>query len=262
VQRGLRSLRASAVHRVAYAAIRRRNARPRASARIVPDIQNPRSFVMPSYRLQLLIDQQVLPIIKGAGQRITLAKPVGGGSPNVIWQSIDPFVSTEVAWEEQYGIYASTVAITNGAQITKMSETDIPAQDGAYYSFTPATVFSGPFTGSVPRGSYQANNDVPFNAYPSLTFGLTQSAMINQSPSDRKPISATSVLATQSALMTPFTNIYVWLQSNFRSETIITQITGNSSVAKFGGGVDTITMKYDPNLGVFVAATPKGVLEH
>ena len=220
---------------------------------------------MPSYRLQLLIDPKDLPIVKTAGQRITLAKPVSAASPNVIWQSIDPFTSTEISWEEQYGIYCSTVAVSDGATITKMSETEIPAQDGSYYSFTPATVFNGPMSGGSPpvaRGSYKAINDVPYSAYPVLTFGLTQTAMINQQPADRKPISATSVLATQSALMTPFTNIYVWLQSNFKSETIITQITGNHSVAKFGGAVDNITLKYDPNLGVFVSATPKGVLEH
>ncbi|MBN8884895.1 MAG: hypothetical protein J0I77_04205 [Rudaea sp.] len=211
---------------------------------------------MPSYRLQLLIDKEVLPIIKGAGQRITLAKPVNSSSPNVIWQSIDPFVSTEVQWDEQYGIYASTVQMTDGATITKMSETDIPAVDGAYYSFTSATVFTGPFGGgSVPKGSYKANNDVPFSSYPALTFGLTQTALINQQPADRKPISATPVLATQSAMMTPFTNIYIWLQSTFKSETIITQITGNYSVAKFGGSVTDLVLKYDPNLGIFAPAS-------
>ncbi len=214
---------------------------------------------MPSYRLQLLIDPSVLPVIKAAGQRITLAKPVNTSSPNVIWQSIDPFTSTEIQWDEQYGIYASTVQVQDGATITKMSETGIPAVDGAYYSFTSATVFTGPFSGgSVPKGSYKANNDVPYSAYPSLTFGLTQSALINQTPSERKPISATPVLATQSATMTPFTNVYIWLQSTFKSETIITQIVGNNTVAKFGGAVTDLTLKYDPNLGVFVPASQKG----
>lgn len=211
---------------------------------------------MPNYRLQLLIDNDVLPIIKGAGQRITLAKPVSSGSPNVIWLSIDPFSSTEVSWEEQYGIYASTTAIQQGAEITKLSETDFPAQDGAYYALNWAAVFNGPFPGEkVPRGSFGAQNDVPFNQYPSLTFGLTQNALINQKAADRKPISATPVLATQFAAMTPFTNVYIWLQSTFASETIITTITGQHTVAKFGGDVNNITLKYEPSLGVFVPYT-------
>ena len=77
---------------------------------------------MPDYRLQLLIDPSVLPIIRAAGQRITLAKPVNSdSSPNVVWLSIDPFQSTEVQWSEEYGIYASTTAVQQGASITKLS---------------------------------------------------------------------------------------------------------------------------------------------
>lgn len=217
---------------------------------------------MPDYRLQLLIDKEVLPVIKAAGQRITLAKPVNTESPNVVWLSIDPFASTEVSWEEQYGIYASTTAVKEGASITKLSETGVPAQDGSYYSFPPSTVFSGPFEGRVPKGTYGAQNDMPYSQYPSLTFGLTQNALINQKPAERKPISATPVLATQFAAMTPYTNVYIWLQSIFSSETIITKITGSHSVARFGGGVTDIVMKYDPALGVFVPSSDKGELQH
>jgi len=191
---------------------------------------------MPDYRLQLLIDPADLTIIRAAGQRITLAKPVNSdSSPNVIWLSIDPFQSTEVQWSEEYGIYASTTAVQQGASITKLSETGVPAQDGAGYTFTSAATFNGPFSGSgVARGSYGAQNDMPNASYPMLTFGLTQSALINQKPTERKPISATPVLSTQFANMTPFSSVYIWLQSQFSSETIITKITGKTSKARFG----------------------------
>lgn len=215
---------------------------------------------MPDYRLQLLIDPADLTIIRNSGQRITLAKPVNSdSSPNVVWLSIDPFQSTEVQWSEEYGIYASTTAVVQGASINKLSETGVPAQDGASYSFTSAATFNGPFSsGGVALGTYGAQNDMPNAAYPVLTFGLTQSALINQKPSDRKPISATPVLATQFASMTPFASVYIWLQSQFSSETIITRITGKTSKARFGGGVTDISLKYDPNLGVFVPASVQG----
>lgn len=211
--------------------------------------------IMPSYRLQLVIDPKDLEIVRASQQRITLAKPVSAESPNVVWLSIDPFQSTEVQWEEEYGIYSSTTAILEGASITKLSETGIPAQDGASYSFSPGATFNGPFSdGGISRGSYGAQNDMPYNQYPVLTFGLTQSALINQKPTERKPISATPVLATQFANMTPFTNVFVWLQSRFASETIITKITGHSTKAKFGGSVTDIKLKYDATLGMFVSA--------
>jgi hypothetical protein len=148
---------------------------------------------MPNYTLQLLIDAKDLPIIKAAGQRITLAKPVNSSSPNVIWLSVDPFQSTEISWQEQYGIYASTTLIQEGASIAKLSETDFPAQDGAYYTFTTGNVFTGPDQGSVQPGSYGAQNNTDYSTYPVLTFGLTQSAMVNQVNAERKPLSATPV---------------------------------------------------------------------
>lgn len=215
---------------------------------------------MPDYRLQLQIDPADLAIIRGSGQRITLAKPVSAdSSPNVVWLSIDPFESTDVEWSEEYGIYASTVAVVQGATISKLSETGIGAQDGANYSFTSAAVFNGPFPGGgVPAGSYGARNDMPSSNYPLLTFGLTQSALINTVPQSRKPISATPVLATQQAVMTPFSSVYIWLQSQFTSETIITTITGRSAKAVFGDGVTDIGLKYDATIGAFLPSTVQG----
>jgi hypothetical protein len=209
---------------------------------------------MSSYRLQILIDPRDLTIIRAAGMRITLARPVNSSSsPNVVWLSIDPFQSTQVQWTDDYGIYASTTAVVSGARIAKLSETTIPAASGASYSFANSATFNGPFSsGNVPAGSYGVQNDMPFSSYPSLTFGLTQSALVNQQPVDRKPISATPVLAAQFALMTPFPNVYLWLQSQFSSETIITQISNRTTIARFSGNLTDITLKYDPTLGVFV----------
>jgi hypothetical protein len=216
---------------------------------------------MSDYSVKFLIEPADLNYIKAAGQRITLAKPVNSSSPNVIWLSIDPFQSTDVQWTEEYGIYASTSQIANGVSITKLSETGLPAQDGLYYTLTAATTFNGPFGGKgVPAGSYGAQNDVPYSAYPSLTFGLTQDALVNQKPSGRKPLSATPVLATQFVQMTPFTIVYAWLQSQFTSETIITTITGKSAKITLGGGVKDVTLKYDPSLGMFVPSSPTGQL--
>lgn len=213
------------------------------------------------FNVKFLIDNKDLEIVRAAGQRVTLAKPVDGSSPNVVWLSIDPFGSTDVQWTEEYGVYASNTQIAEGAQITKLSETGVPALDGAYYTFTSGAVFNGPFPGKVPSGSFGAQNDMPSSSYPVLTFGLTQDALVNQKVAQRKPLSATPVLATQFAKMTPYTIVYAWLQSQFASETIITQITGKSTKIKLGGGVNEMTLKYDAMLGVFVPVTSDGDLQ-
>lgn len=217
---------------------------------------------MANYSLSLTITQADLNIIKGAGQRITLAKPVSSGDPNVVWLSIDPFQNTTVEWKEEYWIYASTSEITQGTQIAKISEVSPgPAQDAGYYTFTSAATFT-PFTKetNIAEGTYVANNEMPFSQYPVLTFGLSQSALVSKKPVERKPISAQSVLSRQKMEATPFTNVHVWLQSQFASETIITRIVGNSTVAKFGGGVNEISLAYDANKGVFVPAAESAKL--
>ena len=216
---------------------------------------------MSGYRLRLLIDKDCLPILKAGQQRITLARQVSSTTPDVIWQSIDPSASTEVEWDAQYGLYVSTVSVTHGARITKVAETDIPARDEGRYSLTPDFVFAGP-SGSGARGAYTIDNTMPFSNYPVLTFGLTQSARINQRPSGRHPISATPVLATQPLTMTPSADVCLWLQSGSSSETIISRIVASYSVVRFSGGANEITLKYDPNLGVFVSASPRGELQH
>lgn len=213
------------------------------------------------FDVKFIIEPKDLEVIKGAQQKITLAKPVSSGTPSVIWLSIDPFVSTDVQWTEEYGIYASTTQVTEGATITKMSEVPFPAQDGASYTLSAATTFNGPFPDDrVVRGSFRAQNDVPYSAYPALTFGLTQTALVNQRPAERKPLSATSVIATQDVYMTPYSIIYVWLQSQFDSDTVITKVTGKRAKITLGGGVSSVTMKYSPHLGMFVPSTDQGKL--
>ena len=217
---------------------------------------------MPGYTLTLNVKPADLHIMKIAKQRLTLAKPVGSGDPNVIWLSIDPFESTTIQWVEEYWIYSSTVDVAPGQTITKLSEVQPgPALDAGYYPFTPSASF-GQYqkSSSVPSGTYCANNDMPHGQYPALTFGLAQSAQVGKELALRKPISANSVMAKQSILMTPFTNVHVWLQGDFASETIITSVIGASTVAKFGGGTTHITLVYDADRGVFVPEQKQKVL--
>lgn len=207
---------------------------------------------MPKYELELAFDPDVLETVKESGQQIKIAKPVKGESPNVIWLSVDAFQSNVITWEEECGIYVSDTGIQHGAHIRKISEVEFPAADAACYTFTNNHVFDGPSTGrNIPDGTYAAYNEVDYEKYPSLTFGLTQSAMVNKKPQERKPLSATSVLSKQLIEITPLTEVYIWLQAEFTSETIISKVSGNHSKAQFGGGVTHLSMKYMPKLGTF-----------
>lgn len=209
---------------------------------------------MPNYSLKLNIPTEALSVIKQAGQRIMLAKEVSScNGPNVVWLSIDPFESTDVEWTENYGIYAATSEASHGATISRLSETPFPAIDGVSYTLSSHAIFESPEPDAcVPRNSFGARNEMPYADYPSLVFGLSQSALVNKRPVERKPISATPVLSSQSVVMTPYQNVHIWLQANFESETIITRIEGRDSVARFGGEVNALSLTYDTTRGEFI----------
>lgn len=206
------------------------------------------------FSLTLNVEPNDLDVINGAQQKIALAKPVGNSSVDVIWLAFDPFESNTIQWSEEYWIYASTASVgKNGEKITKLSEVQPgPAMDGSVYSFSNNATFGDPVkSDKVASGTFAAKNDMSYTKYPALTFGLSQSAQINQKIQERKPLSASSVLATQNIQITPFTLVYIWLEGHFESSTIITDVTGTKATAKFGGGVNEIEMTYDGKSGVF-----------
>jgi hypothetical protein len=89
-----------------------------------------------SYTLHLTVDTDSLKTIKKAGQKIVLAKQVDATAPDVAWLVFDPFQGNTIEWEEQFGIYASTLPeLKDGATISKMSSLD-PALDGESYVFS------------------------------------------------------------------------------------------------------------------------------
>jgi len=213
---------------------------------------------MPNYTLDLAIDSDSLKILKAAQLKITIAKPVGGSSPNVTWLVFDPFQGNKVEWEEQYSIYASpNQVIQNGAVITRLSETDFPANDAAYYSFDSTATFQGPFTdsGAPPSGSYKVVNNMPHTQYPALTFGLQQKASINGSGINPSPLNAAVVPAALNATFTPLTTVYVWLQASYTSGTVITQVNGNATIVTFGGSVTEKSLVYNPATGTFIPSS-------
>ena len=206
---------------------------------------------MATYQLLLTIDPQSLNRILAAGQGIVLARNVNGAA-NVVWATFAPFASNTVEWNDDYSIYASTTSIQQGAQIMAMSETGFPAQSGASYTFTSSMVFSGPNRGGASPGSYGIQNAAPADPFPTLTFGLVQTAVINQNPLSQAPLSATALFTNSQASLTPSPDVLVWLQANIQSGTIFNQIPGNATTARFGNGVSHVSLRYDSNRGVFV----------
>ncbi len=207
---------------------------------------------MAQFTLNLEIDGGVLDLIIAAQENIILAKPVGNGTPNVIWLSLFPFPNTAVTWEEAYGLYAATTEVRKGAVITPSSTSPFPALVQHIYPFIASAQFGPPqLDTKLGSGDYVIRNDMPFSLFPALTFGLHQNAMINGNPTTFQPVNAATVIATREQIFTPSTTVFVWLQSNLVSRTVVERIVSRRAEVTFSDSVTEINLKYNPNSGIF-----------
>ncbi len=67
--------------------------------------------------------------------------------------------------------------------------------------------------------------------------------------------------------MTPYTTIYLWVQSEVESNTVLTVVTSPMTKVRFGGDATQFALDYDPTKGTFIpgksAELPPGItLEH
>ena len=215
---------------------------------------------MPTYELDLIIQPADLANIQTAQESIVIAKPVNNasGTPNVAWLCFAPIQTAKVSWQEQYAIYASTTQIQSGATIAQASATNFPASDGICYGYSGN--FTPNVTGPMPvsPGSYSVFNQM---ANPSImTFGLTQSALVNGSSINLTPINAQAVLTQQQAVFTPYTTVWVWLQATVASGSVITNVYSKVAIVTFGGSVTKATLEYSGPGGVFVASSSSSAL--
>jgi hypothetical protein len=208
---------------------------------------------MPTYELDLSIDPTDLEILNGNQMNIMVAQAINGTQGNVAWLSFSPFENNTITWVENYGLYASTSSVSNGATIVKMSEV-YPAADAAIYSFNQSAVFGPPNTGgNAPApGTFEIQND--YSAVPSLTFGLCKEATINGNATAPQPINAVGVASAMNATFTPIVTVYVWLQANLNSGTVISTVFGPVATVQYTDSL-TIGLQYDKSTGGFVPAS-------
>jgi len=206
---------------------------------------------MANYNLNMGFTDDQLNVLYQTGTNVVVAKPSGGGSPNVAWQVFKPMQANTLGWEEQYGIYASTAQIANGAKLTKMSSTGVGAAMDKEYTLTAAGTITGPANGG------QANAFSLLNTYsgqPYMTVGLYQDATVNGTQILDNAVSAAPVMLQATAVMTPYTIVYIWLQSQVVSNSVVTTVTSPMTQLTFGDGINSISVAYDSSSGKFLPA--------
>lgn len=204
---------------------------------------------MATFNLNAAFTNEQLEVLHMTGTNVVVAKPTGGASPNVAWQVFKPMQANTLSWNEEYGIYASTSEVTNGAKLSQLSATKIGTPMNKLFTLEPSGSITGPVSGGTPDSFAMLNN---YNKK-YMTIGLYQNANVNGTEIIGNALSAVPVIKASTAFMTPFTTVYIWLQSDVISNTVVTRVTSGMSKLVFGGGVNTIDVEYDSDSGFFIA---------
>lgn len=203
---------------------------------------------MAQFSLETAFTNEQLSILYITGSNVVVAKPTNNTAPNVAWQVFKPMQSNTLSWEEEYGIYASTSKIKNGAKLTQLSSVPVGAAMDKLYTLEPSAVISGPVKGGMPNSFSLVNK---YANRPYMTIGLYQDATVDGTEIAGNAISAVPVLLSSTISMTPFTTLYIWLQSQVISNTVVTSVTSPMTKLKFGGDIENISVAYDSASGKF-----------
>jgi hypothetical protein len=207
---------------------------------------------MADYQLNLSFTQQNLETFYATGTNVVLAKPAANGTATTQWVVFKPLMNNTVTWEEQYGIYASMVPSTQGgATLTQTSLVPLPAAIGKLYKLGPSGSIKVQPDGGTPN-AFSLNNEYPAPAG-FMTVGLYQNAVANGANMEGNAISAAGTLYKSTAVMTPYTTLYVWMQSQITSNTVATRVTSPQTKVDFGGGTNIVSLSYDKDSGTFIA---------
>jgi hypothetical protein len=209
---------------------------------------------MSTYTLKTAFTNEQLGILYATGTNVIVAKPTGGGTPNVAWQVFKPMQANTLTWGEEYGIYASTSKVVNGATLSQLSNVPVGAAMNKLYTLEPSSAISGPASGGA-AGAFSLYNT--YSEQPYMTVGLFQDANVNGTDIIGNALSAAPVLLASTAVMTPFTTVYIWLQSQVVSNTVVTTVTSPMTLLKFGGAIEEISVAYDSASGKFLPAKLK-----
>jgi hypothetical protein len=205
-----------------------------------------------TFELNIGFTNEQLDVLYKTGTNLIIAKPSAGGTPNVAWLSINPLQSNKITWDENYGIYVSTTKLEHGAEIVQVSSVDVGAATEKIYTLKPSGAISDPIDGGV-EGSFTLLNQYnPHGQLPYITAGLYQDANVNGTAILGHAISAAPVLYQNTAVMTPFTTVYVWLQSSIKSNCVITTVTSNMTPLLYGGNLTKHFITYSSNDGKFI----------
>ncbi len=202
---------------------------------------------MPNYNLNISFEAADLSTIISANQKVTLVKQNNQGI-NLAWVAFQPFQHNTLEWKSDYALYCSNSELQSGVQINKLS--DVMATAALKYIFKNACFSSTKDAGELLLpDSYYVRNEM--DGYDALTFGLAQGIYVNGKAIPNRPINAVMVPFMHNTSFTPYEIVNVYLEANIKESMVVTNVSTNPITLVFGGGIDTINIKYNRASGSF-----------
>jgi hypothetical protein len=196
-----------------------------------------------SYKLTIDLTPEQLEAFGNTGSQIAIAKSAES-PPTVVWQSLRPIEELVMTWEENYGIYATETEFKGGAKIISTARVKGTAVNGEEYALVKNGFFVAQENPGNPKSYYARNLYSAENK--SMGFGLTQMAELSSGlVLPPNPVSYAPVLFESMASMTPYTTLYVWVESKVQGGSVVTEVTGPQLPVPYGNGVNEHVLVYN-----------------
>jgi len=207
---------------------------------------------MSDVKLEIIFSDEQLETIYASRCKVIIGKY--GNTPEsqfgVAWQAFRPLGSNCITWGDDYGLYASSTRLLEGAKLHQTSYSKYAAVRGRQYTLMESGVISNPGDQTCNDKFYMLNN---YSSKKIMTVGLCQKASINGEFTKWNAISAVPVMNKHAIFMKPTHRVSVWLESMIESNTVFSSVESPKTNIHFSVGVPAIQLTYDSDIGSFVA---------
>ncbi len=202
---------------------------------------------MSNYTLTVNFSNEDLNRIQNRGQKIIIARSSDGQRPDVVWLDFDPLSRNSIEWEEEYGIYTSSIDLRNDAIIEKSVSVNAPVSSNQSYILeSNGQIVSSP--GGIGGDSFTVENKAI--QMKSIITGLFQEANINGQIIPNNIVSAKRMIGSQSLSITPNKTVFILL-GNYSANSYQSDLQNNALKLDFTR-TNTITVEYKAQAGGFV----------
>ncbi|MDF7774509.1 hypothetical protein P1X14_04565 [Sphingomonas sp. AOB5] len=202
------------------------------------------------YQLNITIDPVGLNMIYGANLAVVMVRSWESDpdSPlTIAWQMFQPLEMNQIDWSDSYQVYATNTQPLIGAQIEMMATA--PAQLGWSYTYA-----DGQFTGSA-GGSDPQGVEITNQQDPELGLGLVQAASVNNVQVEF-PTSFLRVLGGESATITPYETITIFVAPMTNSGSVIQSPPPNALMVEFSPQSPTAQIGFNDATNSFYLQQP------